>query len=154
MGVYWTFRQILKKRRKKRLFVYLSFNLYHFGQMWHLCTIYCFQMYCAMNSGFSEKKTGPQKRMEQIWYSCRVRRDLHLFNATFRATLTQSCRVRMKHFFPAALLHCLNILYVLYIDVNSVVLQSGLSAILWHSWRCNGVARGDGGQKHLCIVWD
>lgn len=113
MGVYWTFRQF----KKKRLFVYLSFNLYHFGQMWHLCTIYCFQMYCAMNSGFSEKKTGPQKLMEQIWYSCRVRRDLHLFNATFRATLNtvlpgtyealfSSCSTSLSQYFIRTLYWC------------------------------------------------
>lgn len=105
------------KKTKKRLFVYLSFNLYHFGQMWNLCTIYCFQMYCAMNSGFSEKKTGPQKLMEQIWYSCRVRRDLHLFNATFRATLNtvlpgtyealfSSCSTSLSQYFIRTLYWC------------------------------------------------
>lgn len=153
MGVYWTFRQFKKKKKKGFLSIWVLICI-----ILAKCDIYAqfiaFKCIVQWIQGFQKRKLGLKNSwnkydtaagLEGI-YTCSM---LHL-----EPHLIQSCRVRMKHFFPAALLHCLNILYVLYIDVNSVVLQSGLSAILWHSWRCNGVARGDGGQKHLCIVWD
>lgn len=134
------------KTNTKRLFVYLSFNLYHFGHMWHLCTIYCFQMYCAIQ-GFQKRKPGLKNSWNKYDTSAGLKRINTCSMLHLEPHLIQSCRVGMKHFFPAALLHCLNILYVLYIDVNSVVLQFGLSAVLWHCWRCNGVARGGRGSE-------